>query len=115
MESAPQSTINHRAVIALPQILIFVPTPVARSAEYCTAPAQRVALQIGGEVAKVAAPAQRHRWPVWRIFATFPGEKSLLLRVGPRNGCRSAARAAAPCPHRQGIAGPPNLRSQCRS
>src|SRR5581483_728847 len=49
MESAPQSTINHRAVIALPQNLIFVPHARCSDAECCTAlPKERFANRRGG-------------------------------------------------------------------
>src|SRR6201981_1112090 len=96
------------------RFLYLSPTPVAPGAECCVAlPKGRP--QIGGDLAKVAAPAQRREEPNGRLFRRYSGEKSQLLPVDARNGCRSGGQAAPPCPHRQGSVGHPILQSQCLS
>src|SRR5947207_15548711 len=104
MESAPQSTIAHNAVIELASRSWCTPrrSPRARRAHKKKAcPPKRAALN-RRDHAKITLPAQRRGEPKPSISAGICVEAG-AFRENPRNGCRRGAAALSPCPRRRGI------------
>ena len=112
MESAPQSTITHNAVIEFASDLVLTPRPSPRERrahKKKACPAQKGGL-------KSAGPCQNHlpgatpRNGLKRVdFGRYLRSGAFEARFGknPRNGCRRGAAAVFPCPARPEILGPP--------
>src|SRR5215831_18346428 len=103
MESAPQSTINHNAVIVLPQNRIVILSPVLRTQRTPARSPQKERPQIGGDHAKVAFPAQRREPQKTHFWKALSVIKTRFSRPTLRNGCRRGAGVPTPCPARQEI------------
>src|ERR1700674_1948455 len=106
MESAPQSTITHNAVIEFASDLFLFPPHACRRGSggrikrRPTLPKGRP--QIGRDHAKIVSPAQRCDGRKRSISAGICSETGLFARIleNPRNGYRTGAAAQSPCPAR---------------
>src|ERR1700761_427247 len=96
MESAPQSTINHKAVIEFASdSWMSHPRPVhvmRRALHIEVRPAQKGCLELAGTLPKSPSPrnAERPKKGLWDwIFS----RKNIVPEPSPRNGCKSVAKA----------------------
>src|SRR3954452_5240680 len=101
MESAPQSTIAHSAVIEFASDLDLAHAHHRRNGgriKKKAYPARSAALN-RGDHAKITCGAQRRGAPKRSISAAIcVGMRA--FRQNPRNGCRTGAAEASPCPAR---------------
>src|ERR1700761_5763887 len=98
MESTPQSTINHNAVIELASDLLRCPPRhrCYRGGRSKSRPALPKGWpEIGRDHAKIAPPAQRQGLEKWSISAGICAATGHLRKI-PKNGCRKCASTPAP-------------------
>src|ERR1700733_9453632 len=109
MESAPQSTITHNAVIEFASDLFLFPTPrlsprERRAHKKRALPCPKGRPQIGRDLAKIIPPAQRCEGRKRSIQPCICSETG-AFRQNARNGYRTGAAARYPCPAHPGTVG----------
>src|ERR1700721_842098 len=119
MESAPQSTITHNAVIEFASDLFLFPTPrlsprERRAHKKRALPCPKGRPQIGRDLAKIIPRAQRREGRKRSISPCICSETG-AFRQNARNGYRTGAGARCPCPVRPRIGGAPDRRGPFRS
>src|SRR5579864_3483255 len=108
MDNAPQSTINHNAVIELASDLKRWPhatAAVAAGAQKAGPPCPRGGLKSAGTMPKSHPRRNAMGGKKDRFRKLFARERAIFFDGIPRNGCKTSAPAAIPYPPHPAISG----------